>query len=146
MLEISNKFFTKFNIFNHMILHLRFKRVWEIFKTRLYDLKHSGWVVLLEMLQLVPQKLGMKLLEMGKDVKIKHSVSSAPYKLCRNFFRKKVWHEGTNFFGQVYVGMFYMGTNDQIMQGEKLIVKRFQRPSQVSFRLIHPGLGYRYII
>ena len=129
-----------------MILHLRFKRVWEIFKTRLYDLKHSGWVVLLEMLQLVRQKLGMKLLEMGKDVKIKHSVSSAPYKLCRNFFRKKVWHEGTNFFGQVYVGMFYMGTNDQIMQGEKLIVKRFQRSSQVSFRLIHPGLGYRYII
>ena len=73
-----------------MFLHLRFKRVWEIFKTRLYDLKHSGWVVLLEMLQLVPQKLGMKLLEMGKDVKIKYTVSSPPYKLWETFFCKKL--------------------------------------------------------
>ena len=26
-----------------------------------------------------------------------------------------------------------MGTNDQIIQGEKLVVTRFQRPSQVVF-------------
>ena len=35
-----------------------------------------------------------------------------------------------------------MGTNDQILQGEKLMVKRFQRSSQVSFPFIDPGLGY----
>ena len=39
-------------------------------------------------------------------------------------------------------GMFYMGTNDQSMQGEKLVVKRFQRSSQVSFPLTDLDLGY----
>ena len=39
--------------------------------------------------QFVLQKLGMKLLEMGKDMKIQHSVSSPPYKVQRNFFCKK---------------------------------------------------------
>ena len=35
-----------------------------------------------------------------------------------------------------------MGTNDQIMQGEKLMMKRFQRSSQVSFPLIDADLSY----
>ena len=54
----------------------------------------------------VPQELGMKLLEMGKDMKIKHSDN----KVWGNFFRKKALHEGTNFFLQIYRGLFYMGT------------------------------------
>ena len=70
---------------------------------------------------------------MGKGLKINHSVSSPPYKVWGNFFHKKAFHWGTKFFGQIYGGMFYMGTNDQIMQGGKLIVKRFQRLSQVIF-------------
>ena len=60
------------------------------------------------------------------------------YKVWGNFFRKK---EQT-FFGQIYEGMLYMRTNDQIMQGGKLLVKRFQRSSQVSFLLIDSDLGY----
>ena len=51
-------------------------------------------------------------------------------------------HGGTNFFGQIYGGMFYMGTNDQIMQRGKLMVKRFQRSILVIFTLIDPDLGY----
>ena len=39
-----------------------------------------------------------------------------------------------------------MGSNDQIVQGRKLMVKRFQRSSQVSFPLMDPDLGYWYII
>ena len=35
-----------------------------------------------------------------------------------------------------------MGTNDHIMQGERLMVNSFQRSSQVSFPFIDPGLGY----
>ena len=58
-----------------------------------------------------------ELLEMGKDLKIKHSVSSPPYKVWGNLFLKQALHGGTNFFGQIFWGMFYMGTNDQIMQG-----------------------------
>ena len=65
---------------------------------------------------------------MGKDLKIKHSVSSSN-KIWENFFRRKALHGGTNFFGQISERMFYMGTNNQI----KLIVKRFQRSSQVNF-------------
>ena len=75
----------------------------------------------------------MKLLEMGKDMKIKHSVSSPPAKYGETFCREKALHGGANFFGKIYGGMFYMGTNDQIMQGGKLMVKRFQMSSQVSF-------------
>ena len=40
---------------------------------------------------------------MGKDIKIKHSL--------------KALHGGTNVFGQIDGGMFYMVTDDQIMQG-----------------------------
>ena len=36
---------------------------------------------------------------------------------------------GKNFFGQIFGGMFYMGTNAQIMEVGKLMVKRFQRLS-----------------
>ena len=49
--------------------------------------------------------------------------------------------------------MFYKGTNDQMTQPgvggvveKQLMVKRFQRSSQVSFPLIGSGLGYSYII
>ena len=51
----------------------------------------------------------------------------------RNFFREKALH-GRTFLGK-FMGMFYMGTDDQIMQGGMLMVKRFQRSSQVRARL-----------
>ena len=82
---------------------------------------------------------------MGKDMKIKHSVSSPPAKYGE-CFRKKALLGRIHFLGQIYGRMFYMGTNDQIMQGGKLMVKRYQRSSQVSFPLIGPDLGYWYII
>ena len=61
----------------------------------------------------------MKLLEIGKDMKIKYNVSfpNPPYKVWGNCFLKEALHGGTNFFRQIYGEMFYMGTNDLIMQG-----------------------------
>ena len=59
----------------------------------------------------------MKLLEMGKDIKIKHSVSS-PKSIGRLFLKKSL-HGGANSFGQIYGGMFYMETNDQVMQSRR---------------------------
>ena len=53
-------------------------------------------------------------------------------------FSQKSFGWGNNVFGQIYGGMFYMGTNDQIMQGGKLFVKVFQRSSQVSFSSHRP--------
>ena len=60
---------------------------------------------------------------------------SAPpsYKVWGSFFNRKALYEEQTFFGQIVGGMFYMRANDQIMQGGKLMVKRFQRSSQVSF-------------
>ena len=87
----------------------------------------------------------MKLLEMGKDIKIKHRVSSPlpPTKSGGTFFAKKLcMREQAFFMGKCYGEMFYLGTIDQIMQGRKLMVKRFQRSSQVSFFLIDPDLSY----
>ena len=79
-------------------------------------------------------------------MKIKHSASTSPYKVWRNFFCKKALHGETNFFGQIHGGMFYMWTNDQIIQGGKLMVKRLQKSSQVTFPLIDPDLGYWYLV
>ena len=45
-------------------------------------------------------------LEMGKDTKRKHSVSSPPYKVWGNFFRKKALDGGTNFLGKFMRGCF----------------------------------------
>ena len=69
---------------------------------------------------------------MRKDMKIKHSVSSPLYKVWGNFFRKKALC-GKTFFRKIYWRMFYMGTNNIIMQGGKLMVKSFQRSSQIKF-------------
>ena len=81
-----------------------------------------------------PQKLGMKLLEIAKDMKIKHSVSSSPCKVWRFFFCKKALHGGKNVFGA--------NLWENVLRGGKLKVKRFQSSSQVSFLLIDPDLGY----
>ena len=58
----------------------------------------------------------MELLEMGKDIKITHSVSSRLPKNGGTFFLKKLCM-GEQFFWQIYERMFYMETTDQIMQG-----------------------------
>ena len=44
-----------------------------------------------------------QLLEMGKDLKIKHSVSSTSTKYREH---QIALHEGTNFFGQIFGGCF----------------------------------------
>ena len=75
-------------------------------------------------------------------MKIKHSVSSPPYKVWGNLFREKALLKETNLFWSNLWGMFYMGANGQIIQAGKLMVKRFQRSSRVRFALIDPDLGY----
>ena len=131
LLEISDKSITKFNVFSQMILQFRLKTVWKISKTYCMTLKTVARQFCLKSNSFYHRSQG-ELLEMGKVLKIKHSVSSPPYKLQGNFFLKKALHGGPNFFGQIFWGMLYMGISDQIMQGGKLMVKRFQRSSQVS--------------
>ena len=48
----------------------------------------------------------------GKDMKIKHSVSSPPTKYSETFFSKNALHGWKNVLGKIYGGMFYTGTND----------------------------------
>ena len=71
----------------------------------------------------------MKLLEIGKDMKIKQSVSYPspvyPKVWGGDFFLEKALHEGTNDFGQFIWALFYMGSNDQIIQGEETFQKYF---------------------
>ena len=43
-----------------------------------------------------------------------------------NFFRKKALHGGTIFLGQFFCGIFYMETNDQIMQGGSKWLRDFE--------------------
>ena len=122
LLEISDKFITKFNVFSYKILQFRLKTVWKISKRYFMALKTVA-----RQFWLKGHSLTTKVREE------KHSVSSPPYKVWAKFFQKKVLYGGTNFFGQILGVMFYMYNNDQIMQWGKLMVKRFQRSSQVSF-------------
>ena len=58
----------------------------------------------------------MKLLEMVQDMKIKHSVSS-PSKIWEDFFfLKKLFIGEQTFLGKFMGRLFYIGSNDQIMQ------------------------------
>ena len=52
---------------------------------------------------------------MRKDVKIKHSLCSL-HQNMGGFFLQKALNWETNSFEKIYGGLFYMGTNDQIMQ------------------------------
>ena len=59
----------------------------------------------------VTQKLGIKLLQVGKIMKIKHSVSSPLQGISGGggggeLFLKKALHEETNFTGQICGGSF----------------------------------------
>ena len=83
---------------------------------------------------------------MGKDLKIKHSVSSSSYKVWGNFFHKKALHGGTNFFWQIFGGIFYMGTNDQIMQGGSYWLKGLNVWFKLVFPIIYLDLCNWYII
>ena len=56
-------------------------------------------------------KLGIKLLEMVKDIKIKHSDPPSPPLLKRLFMGEQT------FLGKFMGWLFYMGSNNQIMQG-----------------------------
>ena len=93
----------------------------------------------------MPQKLEMKLLEMGKDMKVKHSISNISPKVWGTFFLKKLWKGEKNIFGQICGGLFYMDCNDQIMQGwrKSFTDAFFSNPSTVN-RKIFPGHGGRH--
>ena len=52
----------------------------------------------------------MKLLEMGKNMKIKHSISSSSSsKVWGNVVLEKALHGGTNLFGKIYGGIVLHG-------------------------------------
>ena len=57
----------------------------------------------------VPQMVGMKLLEMLKDMKIKQSVSTTPKSMGGFFSLKNAFHARTNLFGQTYGGIILHG-------------------------------------
>ena len=74
-------------------------------------------------------------------MKIKYGVSLLPANYRGTFFEKMLCMGEQTFLGK-FMGVFYVGTNDQIMQEWNLMVKRFQRTSQVSSPLIYPDLAY----
>ena len=129
LLGISDTFITKFNVFSYMIWQFKLKTVWKISKPYCMLGKTVARQFYLKG-HCLYHKIRDELLETRKE---KAQRLLSPYKVQGNLFQKKVLHEGTNFFWQIFGEMFYMGTNDQIMQGGKLMVKRFQMSSQVSF-------------
>ena len=141
LLVISDKFITKLNVFSYIWFCSSGLKQFGKFQN------HTVWLLKQWLgsftwkVRVCTTKVRNELLKMGIDLKIKHSVSSLIYKVWRNYFHKKALHRGRNFFGQIFLGMLYMGTNDKIMQGGKLMVKRSQRSIQVSFSPYWPWPG-----
>ena len=140
LLEISDKFITKFNVFGYMILQFRLKTVSKISKPYCNDFKNSdcfAWKVIV-----CTTKVRNKTFRNAKK-KIRRQiiVSPLPLTMYGELFLWKSFAWRANFLGEIYGRMFYMGANDQITEGE-----RFQGSSQSSFLLIYSDLGYSYII
>ena len=109
----------------------------EKFKTIAYDFKTSCQVVLLERSQFVLQKLGMKFLEMGKDMKIMQQCLLSPYKVQGNFFAKKLCMGGQNYLGKFMGGCFTWGLIIRSRKGVSQWLKGFKgRVKLVFFSLI----------
>ena len=64
----------------------------------------------------------------------------------KRFFVKKLCMGEQTFLGKFMGGCIAWGLMIRFMEGEKLMVKRFQRLSQVSFPLIDPDLGIDILI
>ena len=63
----------------------------------------------------------MKLLEIENDLKINYSVSSSQ-KVWEDFFLlKKLFMEEQTFLSKFMGGLFYMGSNDQIVQAGRKV-------------------------
>ena len=94
--EIKDKFISKFNAFSYMISQFRLKAVWKISKSYCMTLKTMARQFCLK----GHRSFKNELLEMGKDLKIKHSVSSPSYKVLGNFLIKKLCMGNT--FGVIF--------------------------------------------
>ena len=90
----------------------------------------TDWVCLLERSQFVAQKLEIKFQKWKRFEEKAYCILSST-KYGQTFFMKKLCI-GKETFWDNFFRMFYMETNDQIMQGWKLMVKMFQRSIQVS--------------
>ena len=124
-----------FNVFSYIILQFKLKTVQKI---------SEPYCMIFERPKFVPRKLGMKLLEMVKDMEINHSVSSALKVWEDVFFLKKLFMQ--TFLGKFMGGgLFYMGSNDQIMQGgRKSFTNAFSSNLNSVNLKVFPGHGGRH--
>ena len=84
---------------------------------------------------------------MEKDLRIKHSVSSVPYKVWEYFFHRKVLHEKTNFFLVGFFGRcFSWGLMIRSCKGGSSWLRSFKGRVKLVFPFIDPDLSYWYII
>ena len=88
LLEISDKFITKFNVFSYMILQFRLKTVWKISKPYCMTLKTVARQFCLKRHSLYHKSQGRSFQKWKKDMKVKHSVSPTPCKVWGDLFRK----------------------------------------------------------
>ena len=65
-----------------------------------------------------------------------------PTKYGGTFFIEKLCMGEQTFLDKFFGGMFYMGTNDQIMQGGSQWLRGFKGRVKLVFPLIDPDLGY----
>ena len=106
-MEISDKFITKFNVFSYVILQFRFKTVWKISKPYCMTLKTVARLFCLKVIVCTTEVKDE--LEMGIDLKIKHSISSPLTKYGETFFIKRLCTGKQTFLGKFFRGCFTWG-------------------------------------
>ena len=88
-------------------------------------------------------KVRDELLEMGKDLKVKHSVPLPPTKYGGTFFIKKLCMGEQTFLGKGLGGCF---TWEPMIRSFKVEVNGCKARVKLFFPLIEPDLGYWCII
>ena len=111
LLEIIKKFII---VFSYMILQFRLKTSGNVSKSYCLTLKTVAWQYFLK----GTTKFRDELLEVGKDLKIKHSVSSPPYEVWGNFFSLKSFASENKLFRQTFAVCFTRGVIIRSFKGE----------------------------
>ena len=86
----------------------------------------------------------MELLEMGKDIKVTHSVSSPPPKERGDLFLKKALHGGTIFLANLWEDVLHGNYWSNHARGRKSFTNEFSSNLNTVNLKIFPGHGGRH--
>ena len=141
LLEISDKFITKFNIFSYMILQFRLKTVWKISKPQCMTLKIVARQFCLEGHSLYHKSQGSTFRN-AKRFEDKAQCLLSPDKVWGNFFIKKLCMEEQTFLGKFLGVCFTWGLMIRSCEGGQFLLSlTLTQVIDILFEKLTPQIG-----